>query len=883
MRKDSLASYRAKRDFSQTEEPAGKVAVAPAKALRFVVQRHDATRLHYDFRLELDGTFKSWAVTKGPSLDPTVKRLAVEVEDHPLDYGDFEGTIPEGQYGGGTVQLWDRGYWMPEGDPHAGLKKGDLKFVLEGERLHGSWVLVRMKWDRKGGKKTNWLLIKHRDQAAHEGDNDKLLEDPKSIASGRTLEEIAVGKGRAPKPFMTGKKRAAGAVWDSNKKGGGDKAAVAESKVKPRKAASMPDFVEPQLCKLVERPPSPAGWAHEVKFDGYRLQLRVEGGEATLRTRKGLDWTAKFAAIAKQAASLPDCLIDGEAVALDAHGAPDFAALQAALSEGQSDKLIFFAFDLLFADGEDIRPLPLRERKARLQALLEGLKGKHDALRFVEHFETAGDAVLDSACRMHLEGIVSKELDAPYRSGRGGGWVKSKCRAGHEVVIGGWTSEGARLRSLLAGVHRGHGKDQKLVYVGRVGTGFSEAVMRKLVPQLREVESKTSPFAAGASPPKEANMHWARPELVAEIEFAGWTGAGNVRQAAFKGLRADKPAGEVEAEKAVKPEKAKMAKPVPTASRKRPARTATPDGKAIVMGVSISHPDKPLWPGEKPPVTKRELAEYYETVGDWMIEHLKGRPCSLVRTPDGIEGDQTFFQRHAAPGTSNLLHQVQVSGDRKPYLQIDRVEGLAAVAQIGATELHPWNCQPDKPDLPGRLVFDLDPAPDVKFAEVIKGALEVAKRLEALGLKTFCKTTGGKGLHVVTPLTSDPRSPDWDAAKTFAREICRQMADDEPERFILSMAKKERGGKIFLDYLRNDRTATAVAPLSPRAREGATVSMPLNWPQVKAGLDPRKFTIRTAPALLKKARPWATYAKSATPLRTAIERLIKSSSSKSKS
>ncbi len=408
--------------------------------MRFIIQRHDATRLHYDLRLELDGVFKSWAVTKGPSLDPTVKRLAVEVEDHPLDYGDFEGTIPEGQYGGGTVQLWDRGYWAPQGDPHEGLKKGDFKFVLEGERLHGSWVLVRMKWDRKGGKRTNWLLIKHRDEAAQEGDDDKLLKDPKSIASGRTLKEIALGTGRAPTPFMTGKKRSSGAVWNSKEKGGGEEPAPAKT-AKPKKISAMPRFVEPQLAKLVERAPSEPGWAHEVKFDGYRLQLRVEDGKAVLRTRKGLDWTEKFSAIAEQATGLPDCLIDGEAVALDQHGAPDFAALQAALSDGKSDSLIFFAFDLLFADGEDLRSLPLRERKTRLEDLLDGLKGKHPALRYVDHFETPGDAVLQSACRMHLEGIVSKELAAPYQSGRGGSWVKAKCRAGQEVVIGGWAHD----------------------------------------------------------------------------------------------------------------------------------------------------------------------------------------------------------------------------------------------------------------------------------------------------------------------------------------------------------------------------------------------------------------------------------------------------------
>jgi bifunctional non-homologous end joining protein LigD len=887
--KDSLATYRAKRDFSLTEEPSGKAAVASGKALRFVVQRHDATRLHYDFRLELDGTFKSWAVTKGPSLDPTVKRLAVEVEDHPLDYGDFEGTIPEGQYGGGTVQLWDRGYWLPQGDPHEGLKKGDLKFVLEGERLHGSWVLVRMKWDRDKGRggdpnrkngRTNWLLIKHRDQAAHEGDEDALLKDPKSIASGRTLKEIALGTGRAPTPFMTGKRRAAGAVWESNKQGGGEKAAIAPTTAKPRKVRAMPRFVEPQLAKLVEQPPAGSGWAHEVKFDGYRLQLRVENGKAVLRTRKGLDWTTKFAAIAQQAKTLPDCMIDGEAVALDSDGVPDFGALQAALSEGKSDSLIFFAFDLLFADfgegDEDLRGLPLSERKERLKDLLDGLKGKHQALRYVEHFETSGAAVLESASQMGFEGIISKQLDAPYRSGRVGNWLKSKSRAGQEVVVGGWTSEAKKVSSLLVGVHRG----KKLVYVGKVGTGFGEEEIRTLLPKLRALESKTSPFAAGASPPRERNIHWTRPELVAEIEFAGWTGGGNVRQAAFKGLRSDKPAEEVVAETPVQPEKAKMAKPVPKAATPKASQKAAiakSSRPTAVMGVSISHPDKALWPDEKPPVTKLELAQYYEAIGPWMIDHIKGRPCSLVRTPDGI-GGQIFFQRHAMPGGSNLLEEVKVKGDKKPYLQIDKVEGLVAAGQSGATELHPWNCQPDEPELPGRLVFDLDPAPDLGFAEVIKGALAVAERLEALGLKTFCKTTGGKGLHVVVPLTSDPKSPDWDTAKMFAKEICRRLADAEPDLYVINMAKKERGGRIFLDYLRNDRTSTAVAPLSPRARPGATVSMPLLWPQVKAGLDPKKFTIRTAPALLKKSKPWADYAKAAKPLRAAIERLIKSKS-----
>ncbi|MGE0578045.1 DNA ligase D, partial [Reyranella sp.] len=606
-------------------------------------------------------------------------------------------------------------------------------------------------------------------------------------------------------------------------------------------------------------------------------------------TRKGLDWTAKFRVIAEAASALPDCLIDGEAVVLDRDGAPDFGALQAALSDGGTAKPVFFAFDLLFADGADLRDLPLIERKARLRTLLSGLAGKTAPLRYVEHLEKAGDAVLRSACRMKLEGIVSKQLEAPYRSGRVGSWTKAKCRGGQEVVIGGWTSEGGtRLRSLLAGIYR----DGKFVYAGKVGTGFGQAMASRLLARLRKVARNTSPFDIGAPRRQGAfTIHWTEPRLIAEIEFAGWTAGGNVRQAAFKGLRDDKPPREIgietPAERVDAPVTSKRSppsKPSTSSRRSTPGRrskshnapSATPS-PSTVMGVSISHPDKALWPDETPPITKLELARYYEAMGAWMIEHLAGRPCSIVRAPDGIHG-QTFFQRHAMPGTSHLLEQVKVKGDRKPYLQIDAVEGLIAVAQLGALELHPWNCQPGRPDLPGRLVFDLDPAPDVAFDEVVAAAVLVRRRLEALGLATFCKTTGGKGLHVVVPLTDDDRSPDWDAAKLFAKEVCRRLAEQAPERFVLAMAKKERGGRIFLDYLRNDRTATAVAPLSPRARQGATVSMPLGWAQVKKGLDPKRFTLRTAAPLLRRNRPWADYAEAARPLRGAIERLIESRS-----
>lgn len=854
-----LKKYQSMRDFSVTAEPSGKSAkVAASGRLRYVIQKHEATRLHYDFRLELNGTFRSWAVTRGPSLDPAEKRLAVEVEDHPLDYGDFEGTIPKGQYGGGTVMLWDRGTWQPEGDPETMLAKGDLKFSLEGEKLHGSWVLVRMRNDKFKSKRNNWLLIKHRDKFAKDGSGEAVLKKEKSVASGRAMAAIAAGTGKTPKPFIRAKAFKADAVWNSKSKDGDPEP------VRPKKISALPKFVEPQLCRLLDQPPSGANWVHEVKFDGYRMQLRVEGGKAKLSTRKGLDWTAKFAAIAKVAAKLPDCIIDGEVCALDHNGAPDFAALQAALSDGKSDALIFFAFDLLFLEGEDLRRLPLTDRKARLETLLK--KMKNDALRYVEHFTSSGDAVLLSACRMNLEGIVSKRADAAYASGRSDSWTKAKCRAGHEVVIGGWSTTAGKFRSLLVGVNRG----DHFVYVGRVGTGYSAPKVKQLMPRLKEMAAKTSPFTGKGAPRQEAGVHWLKPELVAEIEFAGWTGDGMVRQAAFKGLRADKPAEEVQAETPKKHRK--LAEPKAEKQKTAPAKRSS--GAAVVMNIPISNPDKPLWPdaGDGEPVTKLELAQYYEAIGDWMLPHIKGRPCSLVRAPDGINGDQRFFQRHAGAGQSALFTQVKVSGDRKPYLQIDRVEALVAAAQSGGLELHPWNNAPGHPDVPGRFVFDLDPSPDVSFDDVISAVKELKDRLEELGFNTFAKTTGGKGLHVVTPFNAG-KSIGWKEAKAIAREICARMAADSPDKYLVNMSKAKRRGKIFLDYLRNDRMATAVAVLSPRARPGATVSMPLDWSAMKKGLDPKRFTIRSAPALLRKGSAWKDYAKSEVPLLPVLKKL----------
>ncbi|HJV40298.1 DNA ligase D [Caulobacter sp.] len=895
-----LAAYQAKRDFQKTAEPSGEVKVAASERARFVIQKHHATRLHYDLRLEHEGVFLSWAVTKGPSRDPHDRRLAVHVEDHPLAYGDFEGTIPKGQYGGGTVMLWDRGWWAPEPgfDLQKGLKKGEIKLVFAGERMKGGYVLVRINNDKfanggASGKRENWLLIKHRDEFAIEDDLDFLADTSFSIASGRTMEQIAAGEGKRPTPFMTAKASASDAVWDSNRspeasaekaaeetgasKGREAKASKVASmaatkspaEARPARKAVMPDFVPPQLCKLVDRPPAGGDWAHEIKFDGYRMQMRVEGGKATLRTRAGLDWSRKFPRLIKDGAALPDALIDGEVVALDADGSPSFADLQAALAEEKTDDLIFFVFDLLHAEGEDLTDLPLSERKARLKALLPQ---DGDRIRYVEHFTSGGQAVLQSACRMSLEGVISKKLDAPYRSGKSGGWTKAKCRAGHEVVIGGWTTTGEAFRSLIVGVYR----DGDLVHVGRVGTGFSRDKVARLLPKLTAAARKTSAFSGKGAPRGGPNVNWVDPVLVAEIEFAGFTGDGSVRQASFKGLREDKPAQAVEAEAPAPAETVELAQPrAPSPNAATPRRSS---GKASVLGVAISSPDKPLWPdaGDGTPGTKLDLAQYFEAVGPWMLEHVRGRPCSVIRMPDGIGGEK-FFQRHSGKGVSALIDEVVVSGDRKPYLVFNTVESLVAAAQWGATELHPWNCRPGEQDVPGRLVFDLDPAPDVAFDAVVEGAREIRDRLEALGLTPFCKTTGGKGLHVVTPLKptsqKNGNGVDWDTAKAFAREVCARMAADSPGQYLISMAKKDRGGKIFLDYLRNDRMSTAVAPLSPRGRPGAPVSWPVAWTQVRKGLDPSRFNIRTVPGLMRSLDAWDAYAESERDLAAAIKKL----------
>lgn len=852
-----LDTYQAKRNFGATPEPKGRKARARSKGagpvgLRYLIQRHAATRLHYDFRIEHDGVLKSWAVTKAPSRDPAIKRLAVEVEDHPLDYGDFEGTIPSGNYGAGTVQLWDTGTWTPQDeDLDAAFEKGVIKLDLDGERLRGGWALVRLKTDRgKPSKRANWLLLKERDAYAVDGEGDALMEIDASVTTGRSLAEIAEGA----------------AQWTSSR----PVARKGPAKPRPRKAeaatARKPHaFVPLQFAKVVDHPPPGAGWVHEIKFDGYRIQIAVGGGQAVLRTRSGLDWTEKFPALAAQAARWPDAVIDGELCALTAEAAPDFAALQAAISAGRTDDLVYFAFDLLREGAEDLRPLPLSHRKARLQAYCARVGAKGPSLRYVDHFAASGEAVLLSACRMDLEGVISKKLDAAYRAGRTTTWLKSKCRGRDEVVIGGWSSEGSRLRSLLVGVQAEGGG---LRYMGRVGTGFSAATTETLLPALKAAAARTSPFAGEGAPRGGRDIHWLKPILVAEIEHAGLTDSGAVRQAAFKALRDDKPAAEV------------VAEPQPPASSPAaagaPASRSGPKGKTIIAGVTLSNPDKPLWPGHegRPPVAKADLARYYERVAERLLPHVADRPVSIIRAPDGIEGER-FFQRHAMPGHSPRLKLIDVK-ERKPYVAVADVGGLVALAQAGGLELHPWGCKPGDPETPEQITFDLDPDEGLDFDDVVAAALLLKPRLEALGLTPFVKTTGGKGLHVVTPIRADGRSRvSWDEARTFAKAASEAAKADHADRFTTTLSKKARGGKIFIDWLRNGRMATAVAPWSPRARPGAPIALPLDWSAVKPGLRPADFHLVRAHELLAAPDPWAGFRAAAASLRPALRELAR--------
>ena len=861
-----LRTYQARRDFAATPEPSGRKGKARKTALTYLIQRHAATRLHYDFRIELDGVLKSWAVTRAPSRDTAVKRLAVEVEDHPLDYGSFEGTIPSGNYGAGTVQMWDRGTWEPqEDDLAAAFSKGQIKMVLHGERLKGKWALIRLRSDRgKPSKRNNWLLIKERDEFAVEGEGDANMEIDASITTGRSLAEIAAGRKQ----------------WTSSRPVGRKGPAKPQPAAREAHLSKPRAFTPIQLCKVADHPPGGPGWAHEIKFDGYRVQIASGGGQARLYTRRGHDWSDKFPEIVRDAAAWPDGVVDGELCALAEDHRPDFSALQAAIADGKTAGLILFAFDLLSEGTEDLRDRPLSHRKARLQAHIDRMpKSAKGRARYVDHFATTGAAVLESACRMDLEGVISKKLDAPYRAGRSSTWLKSKCRGRDEVVIGGWSSEnGTRFRSLLVGVRAGDG----LRYLGRVGTGYSAPLLKTLLPALKSAAADTSPFAGKGAPRGGRDIHWLRPVLVAELEHGGTTESGSLRQAAFKGLREDKPASEVtERPRApaepVKPsgQAAKAAPQLHIPGEPAPAARPAARGKVVVAGVTLSSPDKILWPAAdgKPALTKTDLARFYEAAADRLLPHVADRPVSIIRAPEGIAGE-TFFQRHAMPGSSPRLKLIDVK-ERKPYVGVIDVGGLVAIGQAGGLELHPWGCKPGDPETPEQVTFDLDPDEGLAFANVIAAARTVKKELESLGLAAFVKTTGGKGLHVVVPIKTDAKSRiEWDQCKAFARAVSERVRAADPDHFTTTLAKKARGGKIFLDYLRNGRMATAVAPWSPRARPGAGIALPLSWGQVKTGLDPRAYTLHDAAALLKKPDPWKDFRASAVNLRPVLKTVL---------
>lgn len=813
----SLTAYNRKRDFSQTPEPAGRSS-RKRNGWRYLIQKHDATRLHYDFRLELDGVLKSWAVTKGPSLDPHVKRLAVRTEDHPLGYGDFEGTIPKGQYGGGTVMLWDEGTWEPVGDPHKGLEQGKLAFVLHGKRLKGGFALVRMHESEARSKgRENWLLIKHRDDEADTA-HDPLKEWQDSVKSSRGMDEIAA----AARP----RKGPAKALRNPVEKRAGPK-----GKTRP-----LPGFVSPQLAYLRDKVPEGRNWIHEIKYDGYRALAAVADDRVRFYTRSGQDWTARFGGLVDVFRSLnTQALIDGEIIVLDDNGHSSFSLLQQVLSGEIRKPLHFIAFDLLSLDGRNIQKQPLVERKKKLKALIGKVR---PGLSYGEHLEAGGPAAFAHACRLGIEGLVSKDRTSPYVSRRSLTWIKTKCLNRSEYVIGGFSpsdKKGRAFASLLIGEFD-HGK---LVYRGRVGTGFDAKMMKELAARLGKHAQAQSPF--GQVPVAIARTaKWVKPAIVVEIAFTEKTPAGVLRHPALVGLREDKPARAV------------------TGEDREGASMSKAADEETLEHVRLTHPGKLFYPDDE--ISKHDIAAYLQTVAPLMLPFVKNRPLSLMRCPDGIAA-KCFFQKHATQGMPDAFKTVMLTeadGDRAEYLFVDSAEGIVSAAQIGALELHVWGASKDDLEHPDRMVFDLDPDPLCDFSEVKAAARKIADLLAAAGLNSVPMLSGGKGIHVIVPL--DGRN-DWAEVKDFSRALARGLAEREPAHFVATASKAERKGKIFIDWLRNERGATAIAPYSPRARKGATVAMPVNWDELAKIRSAAAFDIRTALKRIGKAghSPWPDY------------------------
>jgi bifunctional non-homologous end joining protein LigD len=803
--KDPLAQYNARRDFDETPEPKGRRASSP-RGNRFIVQKHAATRLHWDFRLEAGGVLKSWAVTRGPSLDPDDKRLAVRTEDHPLSYADFEGVIPKGEYGGGTVMLWDRGTWEPiPGKSASDIEQGHLHFILHGERMKGEWILIRLK-PRPGERGENWLLRKVADEYAA-GSGDLVERALSSVLTGRSMAEIAADrqgahslKGKRGDAFAREMARAA------RHNAGAVKPARARKRDRP------PAFTRPQLATLVDAVPAGNDWFHEIKFDGYRALIAVAGAEVRVYTRGGLDWTDKFAPLVRAIAALdlPPALIDGEITAPGADGNPSFSALQTELKRGhgeQTSPMDFHAFDLLWLDGVDLKPLPNIERKERLEALLA-----HAAppIRLADHVIGAGEKLYRAMCEAGQEGIIAKRMNAPYRGARTRAWVKVKCTRRQEFVIIGWTRSRARARpfsSLYLAQHEGG----RLVYKGKVGTGFDADTLSDLAARMQPLRRDT---AAAEVPRADARgAVWIAPELVAEVAFAEVThanesGGGRVRHASFLGLRGDKPA------RAVKPERPQ---PVP----------------AVETDIAISNRDRVIFPENGR--TKGQLADYYAAIAPLMLAHMAGRPISLVRCPQG-RARKCFFQKHDSGAFGPEVHHVPIrekDGHHEDYLHVDSAAGVLACVQMGTIEFHGWAAHQSDVERPDRMIFDLDPDEGLDFGAVRQAAFDLRDRLTELGLVTFPMLSGGKGIHVVVPLTP---GHDWDAHKDFSKRFAEAMALAEPDRFVATLSKVKRVGRIFIDYLRNQRGSTAVMPYSARARPGAPVAAPIVWDELK-GID----------------------------------------------
>ncbi|NAT24392.1 DNA ligase D [Pseudomonas syringae] len=827
------SEYTRKRNFDVTSEPAESKRKGKARsgALSFVIQKHDARNLHYDFRLELDGTLKSWAVPKGPSLDPKQKRLAVHVEDHPLDYAAFEGSIPKGQYGGGDVIVWDRGIWQPHGDPRKTYADGKLKFTLIGEKLSGEWALVRTRL-KGSGSKEQWLLIKEKDGIARPAAEYDITEaQPQSVISGA---HVGAGRSAPAKP----------------------KAKAVEAKPArkpaPKKAnVVFPDTLAPQLATLVDAPPA-GDWLYEIKFDGYRMLTRIQNDEVRLFTRNGNDWTDQLPELTKalKGLKLQDSWFDGEVVVLDEQGLPDFQGLQNAFDAGHSKNIFYYLFDMPFLSGEDLREVPLEQRRDALKQVLGSQRSR--LLRYSDAFQAGHQDIVASAAAMGLEGVIGKRAGSAYVGKRNADWIKLKCRLRQEFVIVGYTApQGSRsaFGALLLAVND---DAQGLVYAGRVGTGFTEATLKHVHKQLKPLHREESPLAKKLTSAQARGVQWVAPTLVCEAEFAQWTREGIVRQAAFFGLRSDKPATDVVREEA---QPAKAASVTPEPSRQPGKKTAR--GKVDVAGTGISHPQRVI--DSKTGTKKIELAQFYESITDWILPFLNKRPVALLRCPEGIDGEQ-FFQKHAEHLAIPHIRQLDRALDpgHAALMEIDSVQALVGAAQMGAIELHTWGATRDRIETPDHFVLDLDPDPALPWRSMIEATQMVLAVLEELGLEAFLKTSGGKGMHIIVPLA---RQAEWDTVKAFAKAIAEFISRQLPERFTATMGPKNRVGKIFIDYLRNSRGGSTVTAYSVRARPGLPVSVPIALHELTGLTSSAQWDITNLEQRLSQLKddPWAGY------------------------